>query len=437
MVQTPQMLAQTETAATVRRSAVVMRPRPEYVRLAGPAGVCAYVLGFALPLESDYSLMALAVCALVASVGAFEEARPTHFNPLIASIICFCIVSVASSLLSVRPWSSLASLVPLVPAVLLFVLVSYDFSSYGQIRALFLALSVVALSLSAALIGIALVNPAAAPSEWVRTLDSPIIVVSNDATFFAVLVPVFLSLVYAKPRSLSAAVGALAVILALVAGVLLQSRTAVLTMFVCMLAAAVLRKSRSLMLVSISTPIVVLLVDLILHAQLLAKFMARLVDTRLYLWLSGWDMFLEAPVFGHGPNTFGTLYPQYLSRLDLPAWIPFDPRVVAWPHSLYIEVLAERGLVGMLAMALVIGCGAALAWRVRNGACTEARSVANTALASLTGICFAGLIELTLLRVWVVVLLLLLLGVINFASVRSSRAMEPSAKENRHVHARR
>ncbi len=411
------------------------RPPTDFARLAGPVGAYAYVLTFALPLTTDYSLAALALCALVASFGARKATRPGSFTGLSVSIACFCMVSVASAVLSLRPWSSLASMVSLVPALLLFMLVSHDFSSPRQIRFLFLSLSIVALGSSSALVAIALTHPGNDPGAWVGMLASPVVVVPNDAAFFAVLVPVFLSLVLERPRRTAAAVGALATASTLLASMLLQSRTAIITCLVCLIATAVLRRDRSLLVISIATPIIVAIADAALHAQLLAKFATRVTDARPSLWLSGWKMFLDHPILGHGPNSFGVTYPQYMGRLDLPAWAPIDPRVVAWPHSLYVELLAERGLLGTAAFAFVLGCAALLASQVRKSGDRELRSVANTSAACLTGLLFASLIELTFLRLWVVVLLFVLLGVIDFASRRTLRTIATSAKEMGHDHA--
>jgi hypothetical protein len=48
---------------------------------------------------------------------------------------------------------------------------------------------------------------------------------------------------------------------------------------------------------------------------------------------------------------------------------------------------------------------------------------------------FASLIELTFLRLWVVVLLFVLLGVIGFASRQTLKTIATSAKEMSHDHA--
>jgi O-antigen ligase len=401
-------------------------PRRAWVRLAGPAAACAYVLAFALPLRTDYSLVALALCAALTLTSA-DNATPTRrTNALVFAIVGFCVSSGVSLVLSADPARSFASSVSLLPAILLFLIVGYDFSSPAQVRALFLALSVVALGLAGALVAIGLADPSAPPTAWVARLESPIIVVPNDAVLFAVLVPVFLLPVRRDPRSLGAALGAAAATGALFACLLLQSRTALLTGLVCLLALAVLWRSRILLLAAAAAPVAGWIVDrFLLDARLAAKF-ASLLDNRLALWLSAWRMFLDAPFAGNGPNTFGLLYLPYLEGLDLRGRLPVDDRVIPWPHNLYLEMLAERGVPGLVALLLVLLAAGWVLWRHRRSRCRDARLIASASLASLAGLCFAGLIELTLLRLWVVVLVFVLCGVANFLA-RHNDALTPDS----------
>ena len=62
------------------------------------------------------------------------------------------------------------------------------------------------------------------------------------------------------------------------------------------------------------------------------------------------SMFVDAPILGHGPHTFGLFYLDYLHRLEIPAWISVDPRPLSWAHNVYLQVLAEQGIVGALAL---------------------------------------------------------------------------------------
>jgi O-Antigen ligase len=75
--------------------------------------------------------------------------------------------------------------------------------------------------------------------------------------------------------------------------------------------------------------------------------------TRAELWRAGWRMFRERPLLGVGPDGFRRLYGPYLGPRAL------DDRVNA--NSLYVETLADLGLAGALALAVVFASLARLA----------------------------------------------------------------------------
>lgn len=80
--------------------------------------------------------------------------------------------------------------------------------------------------------------------------------------------------------------------------------------------------------------------------------------SRINLWRAGVRMWLERPIGGSGPDNFRHRYGTYLS-LE-----PFDDRINA--NSLYVETLADMGLIGVAALGLLIitlGVTARHAWR--------------------------------------------------------------------------
>lgn len=72
-------------------------------------------------------------------------------------------------------------------------------------------------------------------------------------------------------------------------------------------------------------------------------------------------MFLDHPIAGVGPDNFPSLEPDYRRRLGLLASNPA-------PHNLYLQVLAESGLIGLAGWMTLLAGAAALAWRVRRSA---------------------------------------------------------------------
>ena len=79
-------------------------------------------------------------------------------------------------------------------------------------------------------------------------------------------------------------------------------------------------------------------------------------------------------------------------------------------------------VVGLTALGGLLGCGLSAAWRLRHAVTRERRLFGAGALAALVGLCLAGVVELSLLRLWVVITLFTLLGVIAHLSSSSDTA---------------
>jgi hypothetical protein len=94
--------------------------------------------------------------------------------------------------------------------------------------------------------------------------------------------------------------------------------------------------------------------------------------TRLELWRAGLRMWKTRPFLGVGPDGFRRLYGTYMGPRLL------DTRVNA--NSLYVETLAERGLVGAASLAFVIVSVVGVAWRSsRHGGPQDPLIVASSA----------------------------------------------------------
>jgi hypothetical protein len=76
--------------------------------------------------------------------------------------------------------------------------------------------------------------------------------------------------------------------------------------------------------------------------------------------LAALEMFADHPVLGVGPDNFELQYAAYAQRIGL------DPRPeVRGAHSLYLESLAETGLLGTLPFLALLGLGVRSSWRRR------------------------------------------------------------------------
>ncbi len=69
----------------------------------------------------------------------------------------------------------------------------------------------------------------------------------------------------------------------------------------------------------------------------------------LALWKSAWKMFLDHPILGVGPGRFGVFFGRYHS-------LPFGGQST-WgnAHDLYLQSLAERGIIGFCALGFLLG----------------------------------------------------------------------------------
>lgn len=67
---------------------------------------------------------------------------------------------------------------------------------------------------------------------------------------------------------------------------------------------------------------------------------------RLHLLQNAWNMFLDRPVLGYGPNTYGIVLPQYMQSAGFYS---------VNPHNYYLQTLAETGLLGGAALLIWLG----------------------------------------------------------------------------------
>jgi O-antigen ligase len=308
--------------------------------------------------------------------------------------------------------------------VLLFYLIAEHISGVRQVTLIYASFSLAALWTAAALVWAFFAEPDGQPGTWVSEVAGTILVVPNDVTFLAVIAPLSLALLCRRPRTPLALLAALSMLFSLAAIALMQSRSALLTFLVSTAFAAGLLRPRLGVVWVVAVLVIVTIVDGLLGFPLLAKF-RQFAGTRIPLWLAAWEMFRDAPFLGQGPHTYELAYESYLAGSDLPDRLKIDPRRTPWPHNLYLEVLAEQGLIGLGALGALLAAGARLGWRLRTSAPRELRLYGIAALSALTGFCFAALLESSFLRLWVMITLFVLLGLLAQLS-RTAKGMRNS-----------
>ena len=239
------------------------------------------------------------------------------------------------------------------------------------------------------------------------------LVVPNDCHLLALLTPFSLVLAERNPRSGLGLLAISSIAVSAAAILALGSRGGVLTLVACLaLTGAFLRPRLGLVLGGASLGVLAL-GDAALGFPVLSKF-THVVDTRVSLWILAWEMFLDAPWLGHGPHTYRLLYPAYLEAANFPEWVRLDPwgTAVPWAHNLYLELLAERGILGFLSFFSVIGTSfvyLGLALRAQD---SQIAGLAAGAGGALGGFLLSGVFEASLIRIWAVILLFSVWGVV-------------------------
>ena len=74
---------------------------------------------------------------------------------------------------------------------------------------------------------------------------------------------------------------------------------------------------------------------------------------RLNSWNRGWRMFLDKPVFGHGPGTYMFEYAKYQKSSDRTI-ISTNTADAGNAHSEYLGPLSESGVLGMLTILIIV-----------------------------------------------------------------------------------
>lgn len=361
-------------------------------------GVFAYLGSLAFLKSLNLPLLALAVAGIVAALFPHQRVSVVRYS---YAIPCLLALSFLLSLLFSEDVSrSLELSAALLPAFLLYFLVTLYFNKATDMALLCGGLSLLGLTLSIPLLFISVThdlqfNTASEVTPWI--VWSPILVSRNDLAILAITSPFAIILALRNPRSGMGAIGAISAILGFATVVAYQSRGATLAWAVSAIALAVLLRRRAMLMILAATASFALMFDMYRGFPLVRRFVELLMNPasellRIKEWQVAWNMFLEKPLFGHGPHSFSHYF-----------YIP-------WPHNLYLETLAEMGLIGFLALGFALCYSLIVSFRATR-AVTSDRYLAAASVSALLAFALASLIELSFIRQWVVVMFLLLLAV--------------------------
>lgn len=371
------------------------------------AAVWFYLLTFALPLPLDIGLFVLAALGGWAALTTVPQFPAGTF----AALLPLALAIGMGNLISPDHDRSLHLSLVLIPACAVYLLICGYFG-FRELAGLCLILTLIVGSLGGWLLTVAISHPANLPQEWIRQSHLTAFKAPNDIVLFQILLPFMLALLKFQPRfSPPSWIALTAIAISVVLAVIYRSRLAVLIAATSSVAFfALQRETKYLLQTVLILTLAIVLTDAAFGFALLRKF-AHAWTSRLPLWLAAWRMFLQSPWIGHGIGSYALRYQDYLDLTHLPAWIAFDPRLTPWAHNLYLEILAELGILGILSVVVLLWLP--LQARPRHLQNSQAKILACAAKAALFAFCLSGFFELSLWRQWAGLTFLLIIGCIE------------------------
>ncbi len=395
-------------AGVLCAAAVIVR-RPEWgiAALLALAPLTNLVVGAVKPMHLLLPALAGGTLVFIA-LDRREAVRISHGSTVALMIVLFCAVGLVSALFAIDPSRSVSRLFALLTAAAVFFAVTQVADSTQRletvIAGVLLGLLVAALhglgqqiSGSFGPSGGALIN-----GEVVSRVQGAFGHPNSYADFLAVVMP--LAAAVAVTRALRARLrllAATAFLLAVPPLVLSFTRGAIVALVIGSLAWLIVVRPRSAVVVAVVLAVVFAgFAPATLRERLRDPGTGDDVGLRADLWQSAIDIYAESPVIGVGMGNFGTAYAR------LPATIATGSQrrllhqrdLVVPPHAnnLALTVLAEEGLLGLLALVGLVAAGISVAYRLTRVRDPVGRAVGIGLGAGLLVMALHSLLEITL-----------------------------------------
>lgn len=373
-------------------------------------GIIFYLANLALPINPKIPLVVLAISgAILITVKEGLWIRQTVL--IFISISLFLVSSVTSYALNIGSDYSLLPIITWFPALYLFFLISTRLS-FNYLNLMIWSLVLSGGVFSSVVLFIAATHPNVNPATWMQLSNYSQFSVPNDLLFLSLLAPFNIYLISKHKLSLITLVAVFCCVASLGAIIVIQSRGALLTMILSLTVTTGLLYPKKSLLAFSGIIVAAALLDGVLGFELSGRFISTF-QTRIPLWYSAFNMFLDAPVFGHGPGSFSVMSDNYRAMLDLPKSMMIDSRHTPWAHSLYLELLAERGVLGLVTFLAYLFIVSTTAWKMfRMKISLDSYRLSSVTLGFIAAFLFCGLFELSLLRHWTVILVCVVPGIL-------------------------
>lgn len=384
---------------------------------AGAAGVFLYIIAIIFPIPGWIPVSLLVIASIATTIYSSDADTPAVPRAAIYLVAFFVIVYALSVINSKAFEYSLQLSVSLLPAVLIFYLITETLVSQKAMESLFLCCSIAALLIALGSLwvardyGIPISLPP--PMDFNKLVRwSPILVVKNDLAILSLIAPFSAALVCRKPLSIPGVLSAISIMISLCTIILFQSRGATATMVIGIIGVALVLRSRPVLVSITGVLLLAIAIDAWQGFPLGERFLEGIQrrDGRQGLWNLAWSQFTSSPWFGNGLHTF---------NLDS-SWAP------PWPHSLFMEALSAQGVLGFFSLCALIGYVIFVSWSGGQSNQPNIRFLSAGIFGSVLGFSFSSLVELSFLREWVILFLFLLVAL----ATNLARQTQSSLKRN-------
>lgn len=366
-----------------------------------------YLFTFGLLASFDYSLLILAIVAVTLTL--FNE-KPVETNFLNRYLILFLISIAISSYFSINSIRSLYFISAILPALLIYYLL-INHLSIRHFYSLFFLLSLFSLTITSYLLVIAVNNWQEGADLWIKLAHLTFLKAPNDIVFLGLLSPFSFIFLSSNHKTIIRFIALLSLFFTLILVVVYQSRLALLLFFILITLMLLLMNRIKILILSVVCLFAVLItIDILTEHHLFTKIYNHSWGNRIPLWLAALYMFLSSPIIGHGIGSYLLMYKESLKQHELLHLLSEDSRITPWAHNLYLEVCAEQGIIGFLALLLIVFSSLLAAFKAIKIIDSQQRGFAIAIFVSLVGFCFVAIFELSLWRQWVLIGLFILLG---------------------------
>lgn len=378
-------------------------------RAAVPALLSLFVVSLAVPGAIVPGLVLLATAALLSLAGDAPTHTDRRWDPLSLTLVAFVLVSIVSVFGSSVTQRAVETSYVLVPAALFYALVRFHCAP-SHLRWIACSFTTAAAVVGCIVLAVARKETDTDPSFLMSRVPLNYFSVPNDLVLIALTVPLAFAMLSGCVSPTMRTLLVASLLPGLAAIIVYRSNAALLALLCGVTLMSLLTRKQHIVIGLAALILGILAFDALNGFSLLGKFAhATVWGNRLPLWLAAWQMFLDAPLLGHGPGAFSQLYSYYAADARLPTWIDPDPRHAPWAHSLYLELLAERGLAGLLSFVAAIVLAVRRLWQSRTAGAPMAAWPA-ALVSALFAFLVVGLFDMSLLRQWNLIFLAFVLA---------------------------